>query len=209
MNMDGQLTLLLGRSRIRRHILELVMESPDRRMHLRGIARAVGTSAGTAARELGRLEDASLVRRTRDGNQVYFEGRPNEPNYTEIRQVVRRLAMGTPRSATRSSADPLGIAVAKLMHAGLRKLYGKRLRGVYLYGSRARGDQASDSDVDILIVLDRVGSYGEELERTSALASDLSLDLGVLISRAFASESDWRSGAKPFLVSARTDAIEA
>ena len=68
-------SVILGRSKIRHRILALIMDAPDRRMHLRAIARAVGTSAGTAARELGRLEDASLVRRTREGNQVYFEAR--------------------------------------------------------------------------------------------------------------------------------------
>jgi hypothetical protein len=58
-------------------------------------------------------------------------------------------------------------------------------------------------------VLDRVAPHGQELERTSKLASDLSLDAGVIVSRAFASEVDWQTGAKPFLVSARLDAFEA
>ena len=101
------------------------------------------------------------------------------------------------------------MAIARRMRKGLSDIYRKRLRGVFLYGSRARGEQGPDSDVDILIVLDRVGPYGEELERTSKLASDLSLDAGVIVSRAFASEVDWRTGAKPFLVAARADALEA
>lgn len=33
----------------------------------------------------------------------------------------------------------------------LIELYGERLRGVYLFGSYARGDFDSDSDVDILM----------------------------------------------------------
>ncbi|MDO8485901.1 MAG: nucleotidyltransferase domain-containing protein [Candidatus Limnocylindrales bacterium] len=114
-----------------------------------------------------------------------------------------------PGEAARPAPDPIGIAIARQMRQGLSEIYGKRLRGVFLYGSRARGEQGPDSDVDILIVLDRVGRYGEELERTSKLASDLSLDAGVIVSRAFASEVDWRTGAKPFLVSARADALEA
>lgn len=63
--------------------------------------------------------------------------------------------------------------------------------------------------MDILIVLDRVGPNGEELERTGALASAVSLDVGLIVSRAFAPEADWRAGAKPFLATARADASEA
>ena len=195
-NMQG--SLVLGRSKIRQRILALIMDAPDRRMHLRGIARAVATSAGTAARELGRLEEAGLVRRTREGNQVYFEARPEHPLFGQIRDEAQHFG-----------PDPIGLAIARRMRKGLKEIYRGRLRGVYLYGSRARGEQGPDSDADILIVLDHVGPLGEELERTSELASDLTLDTGVIVSRAFASEADWRTGTKPFLVGARADALEA
>lgn len=36
----------------------------------------------------------------------------------------------------------------------IRKIYGSHLRKVILYGSYARGDFKSDSDVDIMILLD-------------------------------------------------------
>lgn len=296
--------MLLGRSKVRQAILALLIDAPERRLHLRAVARAVGASAGTTARELGRLEEAGLIRRTREGSQVYFQARPDQPMFGAIRQIVRQtvgvpvilhrhlaglagvqravifgsyargsvaadsdvdvLIVGDPNrddlterlemasleisrpvnevvmtveelearrargdrflesidagvtipivesaETPRDEPDSIGIAVARRMRKGLTAIYRKRLRGVFLYGSRARGEQGPDSDVDILIVLDRVGRYGEELERTSALASDVSLDVGLIVSRAFASEADWRAGAKPFLATARADALEA
>ena len=39
---------------------------------------------------------------------------------------------------------------AKLM---LRRACGDRMRGIVLYGSRARGDASADSDVDMLVLL--------------------------------------------------------
>ncbi len=36
----------------------------------------------------------------------------------------------------------------------LKKIYGTHLRKVILYGSYARGDFRSDSDIDIMILLD-------------------------------------------------------
>lgn len=140
-----------------------------------------------------------------------------QPLFGAIREIVRQtlrapgstIPVVVPAEVRRNEPDPVGIAIARRMRKGLNDIYRKRLRGVFLYGSRARGEQGPDSDVDILIVLDRVGRYGEELKRTSNLASDLSLDAGVIVSRAFASEVDWRTGAKPFLISARADALEA
>lgn len=40
--------------------------------------------------------------------------------------------------------------------ARLAKRYGKRLKGVFLFGSRARGDYRPDSDADLAVFLDSV-----------------------------------------------------
>ncbi len=44
--------------------------------------------------------------------------------------------------------------IAAKVRAGLEKIYGPRLRGVYLYGSAARDELTSESDIDIAVVLD-------------------------------------------------------
>lgn len=98
--------------------------------------------------------------------------------------------------------------LAKLRH-GLEQLYGARLAGVYLFGSFARGEATPDSDVDILIVLDEVTDYGQEIERTGHLISGLSLDYDVSISRVFVSSSAWRQRDSPFLASLRQQARAA
>ena len=95
------------------------------------------------------------------------------------------------------------------LRRGLEELYGERLKGVYLYGSRARGEAEADSDVDVLIVLDEVYHYCGELDRTAELVSDLSLRYDVSISRVVQSASQWQEGEGPFLVTVREDAIAA
>ena len=89
----------------------------------------------------------------------------------------------------------------------LKKIYGERLKGVYLYGSYARGEQDSESDVDVLVVLDDFEHYGAEVDRTGELGASHSLKYGVSISKVFLRERDWLGGQTPFVVSVREEAI--
>ncbi len=93
--------------------------------------------------------------------------------------------------------------------SGLTTLYGMRLHGVYLYGSYARDEAESESDVDVLVVLDDFERYGAEVDRTSVLVADLSLQYGVSVSTVFVRAQAWQRGDTPFLLSVREDAIPA
>lgn len=85
----------------------------------------------------------------------------------------------------------------------LSRIYGKRLKGVYLYGSYARGENQPDSDVDVMIVLDSWQRYGDEIKRTSELNARLSLDYNVSVSRLFMTEDRWKNEDSPLLRSIR------
>jgi predicted nucleotidyltransferase len=88
-------------------------------------------------------------------------------------------------------------------------LYGERLRGVYLFGSYARDEAKEESDADILIVLDRVENYSREIDTTSELTSELSLEHDISLSRVFATEEQWRKGQTNFLQNLREEAVPA
>jgi predicted nucleotidyltransferase len=91
----------------------------------------------------------------------------------------------------------------------LEETYGSRLRGVYLFGSYARGSADPESDVDLMIVLDRIDSYAAEINRTSEFNAELSLRFGVSISRVLATEANWNTSALPFFANVREEAIPA
>ena len=92
--------------------------------------------------------------------------------------------------ATRQQA----LEIASKVRSELEKLYGQRLRGVYLYGSAARDQLTPDSDIDIAIVLDEIPNRFAEHERTSRLGSDISLDYNTVVLFFFAEERDLRAG---------------
>lgn len=90
---------------------------------------------------------------------------------------------------------------------GLETIYQSRLKGVYLFGSHARGEACPESDVDLLVVLDHFDQYGAEVDRTSALGAELSLAHAVSISEVFLRERDWLTGRTPFLNNVRREAV--
>ena len=100
-------------------------------------------------------------------------------------------------------------SLVRELRGELEAIYGPRLRGVYLFGSRARGEAGAESDVDVLIVLDRLDRYGVEIERTGEAASRLSIEAGLSISRVFVSERDWRESLSPFFLNVREEAVPA
>jgi predicted nucleotidyltransferase len=56
---------------------------------------------------------------------------------------------------------------------GLRKIYGDRLAGIVLYGSRARGDHRPDSDYDLLVLIENFDQAKDLDERLHGLTDDL------------------------------------
>jgi uncharacterized protein len=77
---------------------------------------------------------------------------------------------------------PQGVQLAlKELQDYLSEVYGERLRGVYLYGSYARGDFRPDSDIDVLIVLEGTVKPGQEIDRIGGGVADICLNHNVLI----------------------------
>jgi excisionase family DNA binding protein len=95
----------------------------------------------------------------------------------------------------------------KELMKGLHSLYSSRLKGVYLYGSYARGQARPDSDLDLLLVLEDFSDVGEELRRTSGLTSDLSLKHGVPVTLLPVRAADFETRHTPLLINVRREAM--
>jgi uncharacterized protein len=98
-------------------------------------------------------------------------------------------------------------SVLAALREGMEQVYGERLVRMVLYGSRARGDAESGSDIDVLIVLAGTVDPGEEISRTGGLIADLLLQFGEVISCVFMDEDRFMRREGPFLRNVRKEGI--
>lgn len=75
------------------------------------------------------------------------------------------------------------VAFAKPLQQLVNRLgehYGDRLRGVSLYGSVARGTHNAQSDIDVLVLLDRIDNLNDRTEAIG-IATDINVETDVLL----------------------------
>ncbi len=130
------------------------------------------------------LRDAGLISESEAARAV--AARP-DPDHPEI---------GVPFDAE---------TIARAVADDLKALYGKRLRKVILYGSWARGDARPDSDIDLLIVLDRVDDRVQERHVMSELLYKHSLANDTVVSGLPIAESDFADSHRPVIMNARRE----
>lgn len=92
--------------------------------------------------------------------------------------------------------------IARAVAADLRELYGDRLRTVLLFGSWARGDADPESDIDLLVVLDRVASPWEELRRMDEILDRHSVRNDTVVSALVVAEAELADPRAPAVVRA-------
>ncbi len=114
--------------------LALLLLQPERRLHVREIARLTNTVAGTMNRELGRLFQAGLLEQHRVGNQLQYCANQQHPVFGELSALLRK---------TIGLADVLTLALTPL--AG-------RIDVAFVFGSVARSGGTATSDIDVIII---------------------------------------------------------
>jgi predicted nucleotidyltransferase len=125
-------------SAYRRKVLALLLLRPQQRYHVREIARLTGIVPGSLHRELKQLAKAGLLVREDSGNQVLYRANRACPIYEELAGIFRKT-----------------IGLADILREALQPL-GNALELAFVFGSVARGEENTDSDIDLLVL----GSVG-------------------------------------------------
>ena len=110
------------------------------------------------------------------------------------------------RAGPRLSA-PLS-SVLMTLRRQLQELYGDRLVKLLLYGSQARGDASSWSDIDVLVVLKGRVRPSEEITRTGRIVSGICLEFDTVIQCLFMEEERFHDASGPLLRNISREAIE-
>lgn len=123
---------------VQQRVLGLLFGQPERRFQSAELIRLAGSGTGAAHRLLMRLEATGLVTTERVGNQKHYQANPKSPVFAELAGLVRK---------TVGLVVPLQAALAPLA---------KKIAAAFVYGSIAKGTDTAKSDVDLMVITDKL-----------------------------------------------------
>ena len=97
--------------------------------------------------------------------------------------------------------------ILKKLQQRLGDYYQDKLHKVILYGSQARGESATGSDIDVLVVLDGAIHPYREIINTESIVSGISLEHNVVIACVFVSRDRYETHQGPLLQNVRRDGV--
>lgn len=127
---------------VQQRVLGLLFGQPERRFQSAELIRLAGSGTGAAHRLLMRLEATGLVTTERVGNQKHYQANAGSPVFAELAGLVRK---------TVGLVVPLQAALAPLA---------RKTAAAFVYGSIAKGTDTAKSDVDLMVIADKL-DYGQ------------------------------------------------
>lgn len=118
----------------RRGILAATLLHPDRWWYLSDLARALDAVPQALRRDLNQLVAAGILQQRSDGNRVYFKPDPECPILQDLQNVLLKT-----------------VGLVDVLRDSL-KPFSKKIASAFVYGSIARGEELSASDVDLMII---------------------------------------------------------
>jgi predicted nucleotidyltransferase len=132
--------------------LALLYGRADQSFYTRQIAREIEASVGAVQRELENLSKVGLIARKSVGSQVFYQANRDAPIFREMQALVNKT-----------------VGIFSTLQAALHPL-SKRIVLAFVYGSVAREEETTQSDVDLMVVgkatLDEVLSRLLPVEKT-------------------------------------------
>lgn len=154
---------------VQQRVLGLLFGQPERRFQSAELIRLAGSGTGAVHRQLQRLENAGLVTVSREGNQKYYTARKDASVFPELHGLVVK---------TVGIVEPLFAALAPLVD---------EIDLAFVFGSVAKGSERAGSDIDLLVVTDKL-AYADVF---AALAS-AEPTLGRTINPTVFSRAEWK-----------------
>jgi len=150
----------LIKSRARIKLLKLFFLNRDSEFYLRELARRTDENLNSMRVELRNLADAGIITESRRGNQKLYRVNKASP----IHEELRRLLLKT-------------VGVGDVIRTELMSIGGVKYS--LIFGSFASGEEAEESDIDLLII----GDVSEErlIEIIGRLEGELSREINYIL----------------------------
>ena len=161
-------------------LYSLLFGQPDKSFYLTQLVRLAKVGTGGVQRELLRLESTGLVTAVTIGNQKHYQANPQSPLFVELTGIVKK---------TVGLKQPLIDALEPIK---------KKIDLAFVYGSVAKATDTSSSDIDLMIVSDKL-----MLENVFVALASTESELGRQVNPTLYSSqefSDKRKMEKGFLV---------
>ena len=120
-------------------LLALLFGQPNRTFFTTELIQLAESGSGAVQRELRRLTNSGLVVTSKQGNQKHFQANRAAPIFDELHSIVVK---------TIGLAEPITQALLNLKEEPVQL--------AFVYGSVAKHADVASSDVDLLIVSDRL-----------------------------------------------------
>jgi predicted nucleotidyltransferase len=125
-------------AKVQQRVLGVLYGNPRRSFYANEVIALAHSGTGAVQRELRRLEASGLVTVTRIGKQKHYQANAGSPVFQELRALVLK---------TVGLADVLRAALAPVS---------RDIRAAFVYGSVAKGQDTAASDIDLMVVSDRL-----------------------------------------------------
>jgi predicted nucleotidyltransferase len=111
---------------------------PERWWYMSDLARHLRVRPSSLQRELAQMVGAGILRKRHEGNRVYFQADSDCPFFQDLQRIIIKTTGLV--DVVREALQPLA----------------KKIKVAFVYGSIARSDERSTSDIDLMVV----GSLG-------------------------------------------------
>ena len=89
----------------------------------------------------------------------------------------------------------------------IQKLYGNQFEKLILYGSYARGNQHSESDIDLLLIINKMDTPYKEVDKMSELTYNYMLDYDMFFSVVPTTADKFNNMANPLYYNVKKEGI--
>jgi predicted nucleotidyltransferase len=123
---------------VQQRVLGLVYGQPDRSFQSGELIRLAHSGTGAVVRQLARLAASGWITVSAVGNQKYYQANKECPAFHELHGLVLK---------TVGLVEPIRMALSAIA---------SKIELAFVYGSVARGETRARSDVDLMVISDRV-----------------------------------------------------